>query len=91
MQIMSVAHSVTAQLLRERIESIAAILKTSDDALGSLALGSLGKECERLDAWSDWRAFPIHHVDLSGVARALAKIWHRQLNLNLSARTRSGC
>jgi hypothetical protein len=52
---------VTPQALRERLASIGRILATRDDALALLALGSLGRANDRVDAWSDLDFFVLVH------------------------------
>jgi hypothetical protein len=51
--------SVTPRVLQDRLASLARVLSTRDDALALLALGSVGTETERLDAWSDLDFFVL--------------------------------
>lgn len=48
-----------AHRLLERLDAIAAALARRDDALALLALGSVGRETERIDAWSDLDFFVL--------------------------------
>jgi hypothetical protein len=50
---MPITLDVTPQALRERLASIGRILAARDDALALLALGSLGRADDVVDAWSD--------------------------------------
>lgn len=45
--------------LLKRLDAIAASLEADDDGLALLGLGSVGRELERLDAWSDLDFFAI--------------------------------
>jgi hypothetical protein len=45
--------------LKERLSALAHSLESSPDALGLLALGSIGQETERADRWSDLDFFVI--------------------------------
>jgi hypothetical protein len=47
------------QRLHQRIAAIGESLAARDDALALLALGSIGRETDRLDAWSDLDFFAI--------------------------------
>lgn len=50
---------VTAQVLQDRLASLAQELSARDDALALLALGSVGAEIDRLDIWSDLDFFVL--------------------------------
>lgn len=50
---------VTPALLHERLAALARVLAQRDDALALLALGSVGTQTERLDAWSDLDFFVL--------------------------------
>lgn len=56
---MPAVSSVTPQVLHDRLASIARALSSRDDALALLALGSVGAETDRLDAWSDLDFFVL--------------------------------
>ena len=56
---MPATRSVTPQVLQDRLASLARELSARDDALALLALGSVGAEAERLDAWSDLDFFVL--------------------------------
>jgi hypothetical protein len=71
--------------LLERLEALAAALARRDDALGLLALGSVGAETDRLDAWSDLDFFVLvrdadakarYIASLDWLADALPLAWH---------------
>jgi hypothetical protein len=77
---------ITPQVLQDRLASLARVLSVREDALALLALGSVGAETERLDAWSDLDFFVlvrdgakaryIQHLDWLADAHPLA--WHFQ-------------
>lgn len=56
---MLAARSVTPQVLLDRLACLARVLSARDDALALLALGSVGAETDRLDAWSDLDFFVV--------------------------------
>jgi hypothetical protein len=78
--------SVTPRVLQDRLASLARVLSTRDDALALLALGSVGTETERLDAWSDLDFFVLvsdgakerYISNLDWLAAAHPVIWHFQ-------------
>lgn len=51
--------AVTPELLLARLDALASELERRDDALALLALGSVGRERDRLDRWSDLDFFVI--------------------------------
>ena len=59
-------------LLLERIEAIGRSLAASGHALALIALGSIGRDTERLDAWSDLDFFAI--VEPGHKARYLGQL-----------------
>lgn len=71
-------------LLLARLEALAAALSRRDDALALLALGSVGRETERIDAWSDLDFFvlvrdgakPRYLDSLDWLAEAHPLVWH---------------
>jgi hypothetical protein len=77
---------ITPEALQERLASLALSLSVRDDALALLALGSVGAQTERLDAWSDLDFFVlvsdgakaryIQNLDWLAAAHPLA--WHFQ-------------
>lgn len=77
---------ITPQVLQDRLASLARVLSARDDALALLALGSVGIETDRLDAWSDLDFFVlvrdgakeryISNLDWLAAAQPLA--WHFQ-------------
>lgn len=75
----------TPSLLLQRLDALAQSLARRDDAIALLALGSVGVERERLDAWSDLDFFVVvrdaaakarYIADLSWLAEAQALAWH---------------
>jgi hypothetical protein len=78
--------SITPTVLQERLASLARELSGRDDALALLALGSVGGEPDRLDAWSDLDFFVfvrdgakgryLENLDWLAAAHPLA--WHFQ-------------
>jgi hypothetical protein len=77
----------TPSVLLERLDALAQSLTRRDDAIALLALGSVGVERERLDAWSDLDFFVIvrdtaakarYIAELSWLAEAHALAWHFQ-------------
>jgi hypothetical protein len=50
---------ITPQALQDRLASLALSLSVREDALALLALGSVGAETDRLDAWSDLDFFVL--------------------------------
>jgi hypothetical protein len=72
--------------LQTRLGQVALSLQTDSNALGLLALGSVGVETQRLDAWSDLDFFAIvtpgakanYVADLSWLQRAHPLMWHFQ-------------
>jgi hypothetical protein len=81
-----VHRSVTPRVLQDRLASLARELSGRDDALALLALGSVGTETERLDAWSDLDFFVLvsdgakgrYIGNLDWLAAAHPVIWHFQ-------------
>jgi hypothetical protein len=81
---MNPAAREAARRLHDRLNGIAAALQRRDDALALLALGSVGRETERLDEWSDLDFFVLvrddakpaylERLDWLGEAHPLA--WH---------------
>jgi hypothetical protein len=75
-----------AHRLQTRLSELAASLETDPQALGLLALGSVGAQMQRLDAWSDLDFFVIvtpeakarYIADLSWLRRAHPLLWHFQ-------------
>ncbi len=55
----SLPDSALPPRLTQRLSALAASLATRDDALGLLALGSIGQETWRADAWSDLDFFVL--------------------------------
>lgn len=78
--------SITPRLLQERLASLARELSGRDDALALLALGSVGAETDRLDAWSDLDFFVLvsdgtkgrYLENLDWLAAAHPLAWHFQ-------------
>ena len=79
------AHSAAATRLLGRLDDIAAALALDNDALALLALGSVGTETARLDAWSDLDFFVLVRPggakwrlieDLVWLHRAHPLAWH---------------
>lgn len=78
--------------LAQRLDALASSLAARDDALGLLALGSIGQETSRADAWSDLDFFVL--VRAGAKARYLACLdWlHAAHPLAWQfANTRDGC
>jgi hypothetical protein len=83
---MSAALFHAPKVLEQRLEALAQELSTRDDALGLLALGSVGTELTRLDAWSDLDFFVLvregakqrYIADLDWLAAAHPLVWHYQ-------------
>lgn len=75
---------ITPQILQDRLASLARQLAARDDALALLALGSVGVETSRLDAWSDLDFFVIvrdgaksmYLENLGWLAVAHPLVWH---------------
>jgi hypothetical protein len=80
----ALAPGAAAQRLHERLAALALSLAARDDALALLALGSVGVETERLDAWSDLDFFvlvrkgakPRYLAQLDWLAAAHPVAWH---------------
>jgi hypothetical protein len=82
----NIAPTITPQRLLDRLDLLARELSQRDDALALLALGSVGAELQRLDAWSDLDFFVLvadgakarylHPLDWLAAAHPLA--WHFQ-------------
>lgn len=73
--------------LLQRLDAIAAALARRDDALALLALGSVGRETERIDRWSDLDFFVLvreggakarYVAQLDWLAEAQPLVWHFQ-------------
>lgn len=83
---MSATQSITPQVLQERLATLVQVLSTRDDALALLALGSVGTETDRLDAWSDLDFFVVvregakgrYIENLDWLASAHPLAWHFQ-------------
>jgi hypothetical protein len=83
---MSIAPPITAQLLHDRLTALAQELSRRDDALALLALGSVGIETHRLDAFSDLDFFVLvkdgaksrYIGSLDWLAAAHPLAWHFQ-------------
>lgn len=81
-----VNRSVTPRVLQDRLATLARELSARDDALALLALGSVGIETERLDAWSDLDFFVLvrdgtkarYIANLEWLAAAHPVVWHFQ-------------
>lgn len=77
---------ITPRVLQDRLASLAQVLSARDDALALLALGSVGIETGRLDAWSDLDFFVIVRDGAKGryvgtldwLAAACPLVWHYQ-------------
>ena len=74
-------------LLFQRLDALAMSLARRDDALALLALGSVGRETERLDPWSDLDFFVLvreggakarYIGELDWLAEAHPLVWHFQ-------------
>jgi hypothetical protein len=78
--------SVTPRVLQDRLAALARELSGRDDALALLALGSVGVETDRLDAWSDLDFFVLvsdgakgrYIGNLDWLAAAHPLLWHFQ-------------
>jgi len=76
--------AAAVQRIHDRLRSLAATLAKHDDALALLALGSVGRETERLDEWSDVDFFVLVRAgakaryidDLSWLECACPLVWH---------------
>lgn len=83
---MRAIRSVTPRVLQDRLASLARELSGRDDALALLALGSVGTETDRLDAWSDLDFFVLvsdgakgrYIGNLDWLAAAHPVVWHFQ-------------
>lgn len=83
---MSTAPLHAPRVLEERLQALAHELSTRDDALALLALGSVGRELARVDAWSDLDFFVLvrpgakrrYIADLDWLAAAHPLAWHYQ-------------
>lgn len=83
---MPITRSITPEILQERLASLAGELSTRTDALALLALGSVGTETDRLDAWSDLDFFVFvsdgakgrYLENLDWLAAAHPLMWHFQ-------------
>jgi hypothetical protein len=77
---------ITPQALQDRLASLALSLSVREDALALLALGSVGAETDRLDAWSDLDFFVLvsdgakarYIQNLDWLAEAHPLAWHFQ-------------
>ena len=77
-------NAAAAGHIHDRLLAIANVLAARTDALALLALGSAGREIERLDEWSDLDFFvlvrdgakPSYIDDLSWLAGACPVAWH---------------
>lgn len=73
-----------AARLHARLDALATALQRRDDALALLALGSVGRETERIDAWSDLDFFVLvregakaHYIEqLDWLHEAHPLVWH---------------
>jgi hypothetical protein len=80
------SRSTTPQALQDRLASLALSLSIREDALALLALGSVGVETDRLDAWSDLDFFVLvsdgakarYIQNLDWLAEAHPLAWHFQ-------------
>jgi hypothetical protein len=78
--------TVTPRILLDRLASLARVLAAREDALALLALGSVGTETARLDAWSDLDFFVLvgdgakarYIGNLDWLAAAHPVVWHFQ-------------
>ena len=83
---MTTTPTVTPDLLQERLASLGRHLAGRDDALALLALGSVGRETDRLDGWSDLDFFVLvrdgakqrYIANLDWLAAAHPLVWHFQ-------------
>lgn len=78
--------NITPHVLQDRLGALARALSSRNDALALLALGSVGAETDRLDAWSDLDFFVLvregakqRYLDnLDWLAAAQPLVWHFQ-------------
>src|SRR5471030_2084516 len=83
---MSINRAITPRVLQDRLAALARELSTRDDALALLALGYVGAETDRLDAWSDLDFFVLVRDGAKGryigsldwLAAAHPLVWHFQ-------------
>lgn len=83
---MPATRPITPRVLQDRLASLAQELSARDDALALLALGSVGIETGRLDAWSDLDFFVVvrdgakdrYIGTLDWLAAAYPLAWHFQ-------------
>lgn len=83
---MSTNRPITPEALQDRLASLARSLSVREDALALLALGSVGAETDRLDAWSDLDFFVLvrdgakarYIQNLDWLAEAHPLAWHFQ-------------
>lgn len=83
---MPATRSDTPRVLQDRLASLARELSGREDALALLALGSVGAETDRLDAWSDLDFFVVvrdgakrrYIANLDWLAAAHPVVWHFQ-------------
>jgi hypothetical protein len=83
LQVKPLPDSALPALLTQRLSALAVSLATRDDALGLLALGSIGQETARADAWSDLDFFvlvrpgakPAYIASLDWLAAAHPLAW----------------
>ncbi|MFZ4625357.1 MAG: hypothetical protein ACOYNF_14115 [Rhodoferax sp.] len=83
---MPAASHITPELLQQRLDTLAHQLMQRDDALALLALGSVGLETDRVDAWSDLDFFVLVRAgakqryigQLDWLAAAHPLVWHFQ-------------
>jgi hypothetical protein len=82
----STSRPITPETLQGRLASLALSLSVREDALALLALGSVGAETDRLDAWSDLDFFVLvsdgaksrYIQNLDWLAEAHPLAWHFQ-------------
>ncbi len=83
---MQATWTITSQVLTDRLAALAQALAARNDALALLALGSVGRETARLDAWSDLDFFVLvadgaktrYLTQLDWLADAYPLAWHFQ-------------
>jgi len=76
--------AAAVQRIQDRLQAIGAALAARHDAFALLALGSVGRETERVDEWSDLDFFVVvrdgakarYIDDLSWLATAHPLVWH---------------
>lgn len=76
--------NITPSVLQDRLAALGRVLAAQADALGLLALGSVGADTDRLDAWSDLDFFVLvrdgakqrYLDDLDWLAAAQPLVWH---------------